>query len=348
MHRLRWVYGLFAAVLIAILGYTAFWFFLKRQVERGLADWAAMQRQIGWQVAYAPPQVSGYPYRLVIAVRDIAMGDPGHAQAWALRLPSIRAITHPWTLRHLILEQEGELELSWGPATARAELRANGDAVRASLVLDSRDRLQRLAVEGRNGALDVRFPRFDGRFTARAEHAELHLRDNRARQASGGTVSSADLAVSLDNLTSSMIRPSPPFGPTIASVGLDLGVTGRIDAPSVAAWRDDGGTVELRRAALRWGPLDASATGTLAVDNQMRPIGALTAEAKGWEAVIDKLVDMRQIARGQARGLKLALGLLSKPTADGGKVLSAPIALQNGKLMVGPAAVMDLPVLGLE
>lgn len=347
MRRLRWVYGLFAALLAAMLAYTAFWFTLKGQIERGIVEWAAERRALGWQVDYKLTPVSGFPYRLVIDLAEVAVADPTHAQAWALRLPAVKVVTQPWTPRHLILLASGRGSLAWGPATARSELRAAGQDLRASLVLGPRDRPLRLAIESQKSSLDLAFPRFDGRFLAWADRAELHFRDN--RDGRGDPAETAvDLAVSTVNLTTSVISPGAPFGPTIALLSADLGLTGPIDAPSVARWRDDGGTLELRRAALRWGPFDATANGTMALDAQMRPIGAMTAEARGWEAVLDKLAENRHMARGQARALKLALGLLSKPGPDGAKVLTAPLAAQDGKLLVGPVAVMDLPPLPLE
>jgi hypothetical protein len=345
MRRLRWVYGLLAAFLLAILGYTAFWFHLKGRVEQGLAEWSADRRSKGWQVVYGPPAISGYPYRLVVDLKDLALADPTHPQAWALTLPAIRVLTHPWTLRHILLQPSGPLDVAWGPNGARSELHAKAEQWRASLVLDTRDRLQRLSIEAKQPSLDLAYPRFDGRFRVFAEHAELHLRDNRGV---AGAKTAADLAASGQQVATSFISPGPPFGRTIAALSLDLGLTGRIDTPNVARWRDDGGTVELLRAAVRWGPLDATATGTLALDNQMRPIGAATAEAKGWEAVIDRLGENKHFSRGQARALKLGLGLLSQTAPDGTKVLKAPISAQDGHLYVGPVQVLELPPLPLE
>jgi hypothetical protein len=345
MRRLRWIYGLLAAFLVAILAYTGFWFYLKGRVEQGLVDWAADRRAHGWQVAYGPPVISGYPYRLVVDLKGIALGDPTHPQAWALALPAIRVVTHPWTLRHILLQPTGQLDVTWGPNGARSELHARAEQWRASLSLDARDRLQRLSIEAKQPNLELAYPRFDGRYRVVAEHGELHLRDNRGAL---GAKTAADLAVSGEQVSTSFISPGPPFGRTIAALSVDLGLTGPIEAPSVARWRDDGGTVELRRMVLRWGPLDATATGTLALDSQMRPIGAATAEAKNWEAVIDRMAENKHLSRGQVRGLKLGLGLLSKTAPDGTKVLKAPISAQDGHLYIGPVQVAEVPPLPLE
>jgi hypothetical protein len=345
MRRLRWVYGLLAVLLLLIVGYSAFWFYLKGRVEQGLAEWAAERRSKGWQVAYAPPAITGFPYRLVLDLNHIALADPTHPLAWSVRVPALRAVTHPWTLRQVMLQPTGQLDVTWGPGSARSALHGKAEQVRASLQLDARDRLRRFSVEVKRADLDLNHPRFDGRYRAIAEHLELHLRDNRG---SPGAQTAADLAISVDGLATSFLNPGPPFGRTIAALSVDLGLTGPIEAPTVARWRDDGGTVELRRVALRWGPLDANATGTMALDRQMRPIAALTAEVKGWEAVVDRMAENRHLSRSQARALKIGLTLLSKPDSDGSKVLKAPISAQDGRLYIGPVMVMELPPLPLE
>lgn len=342
MHRLRWTYGLIAALVLIIAGYTAFWFHLKGRVEQGLNDWAAEQRAKGWQVYHSPPSFSGYPYRIMLELKEVALADPAHPQAWALRLASIKAVTHPWTLRHILLQPEGTTELAWTVNGSRANLTGTAEQQRASLALDVANRVQRFSYEALKPVLTLSTPRLAEPVTARADKLELHTRDNRGTP---GAPTVADLAVTAEQLTASGMDAGPPFGNTIARLQLELGATGPIDARTVAVWRDAGGTVELRRLAVRWGPLDASTTGTLALDKQMRPLGALTAEAKGWEAVIDGLTERRMIARNQARTLKIALGLLAQPATDGGKVLRAPITAQDGKLFLGPVMLGDLPPL---
>ena len=342
MHRLRWLYGILAALLLAIAGYTAFWFHLKGRLEQGLNDWAAEQRLKGWQVYHAPPRFSGYPYRIMVELKEVALAEPAHPQAWALRLASVRAVTHPWTLRHIMLQLEGATELAWTLNGNRANLTGTAEQQRASLVLDSSGRMQRFSYEALKPVLTLETPRLAEPLTGRAAKLELHSRDNRGTP-DAPTV--ADLAITAEQLTATGVDAGPPFGATIARLQLDLGATGPIDARTVAVWRDAGGTIELRRLAVRWGPLDASTSGTLALDKQMRPLGALTAEAKGWEAVVDGLTERRMIARGQARTLKIALGLLAQPAPDGGKLLKAPITAQDGKLFLGPVMLGDLPPL---
>src|SRR5215470_12244645 len=115
MHRLRWLYAILVVLVLCAAGYTVFWFHLKRQVEAGIADWTAAHRALGWQVAFSPPAVSGWPYRLVLDLAAIELADPTHPQAWAFSLPAIKVIAQPWAPRHLIFLPRGQARLAWGP-----------------------------------------------------------------------------------------------------------------------------------------------------------------------------------------------------------------------------------------
>src|SRR5262249_5261499 len=70
-----------------------------------------------------------------------------------------------------------------------------------------------------------------------------------------------------------------PLGARIAKLQVEGTLNGpvpvgRTPAEQAAAWRDGGGSVEIRRFAVAWGPLDLSGTATLALDDQLQPMGA--------------------------------------------------------------------------
>lgn len=136
--------------------------------------------------------------------------------------------------------------------------------------------------------------------------------------------------------------PVPGLGAAIETISLSFTVKGAVDREP-SAWRDDGGTVELQRSEIAWGPLSATATGTLALDDRMQPMGALTARIQGYGAAIDALVAGKAIQPADATLAKFALGTLSKTGADGKPRIEAPVTLQNGFLYLGAAKLARLP-----
>jgi hypothetical protein len=88
-----------------------------------------------------------------------------------------------------------------------------------------------------------------------------------------------DVTYELSGLRLPEIRDSP-LGPAIERLSMRATLMGLLPPgplhESVAYWRDEGGTLEIRGFGLAWGPLRADAVGTLALDREMRPLGALT------------------------------------------------------------------------
>ena len=145
--------------------------------------------------------------------------------------------------------------------------------------------------------------------------------------------------------------PAWALGPTIASIGLDGMLTGPLPrAPDLTTratgWRNGGGTLELRRVAVEWGPLDLSASATLALDDRMQPMGAGTARIVGEAETLDALAAANAIAPRAALAAKAVLGLMAHAPPDGGPPqVDVPLTLQNRALSVGRIPLLRLPEL---
>ncbi|MEE9194263.1 MAG: DUF2125 domain-containing protein, partial [Alphaproteobacteria bacterium] len=99
---------------------------------------------------------------------------------------------------------------------------------------------------------------------------------------------------------------------------------------------------------VHWGPLNFSATGTLALDQDLQPLLAMTATITGFNETIDALAAARAIKARDATVAKMLLSLLAKRPGGGGPAeLKIPLTVQDGKLFVGPVALMKVPRLNL-
>jgi hypothetical protein len=88
--------------------------------------------------------------------------------------------------------------------------------------------------------------------------------------------------------------------------------------------------------------------GTLALDNQMRPMGAATAAIRGYDAALDRLTALGSVNPRDAQLAKLLLSAIAAPNSDGERVLTVPITGQNGWLYVGPVRLTRLEPLRLR
>ncbi len=105
----------------------------------------------------------------------------------------------------------------------------------------------------------------------------------------------------------------------------------------------------MERLAITYGPLSAQATGTVALDGNMQPVGAFTAKIQGFRETVDALQE-RGLVRGRdAVTAKLVLGALAKTPAGGGpQTLNLAITVQDRTLFAGPVPLARLPAIDWE
>jgi hypothetical protein len=109
-------------------------------------------------------------------------------------------------------------------------------------------------------------------------------------------------------------------------------------------WRDESGVIEVEKFKVDWGPMDLAFDGTLALDEQLRLLGAGSADIRGLPVLIERLAKRGDIEPSGATIAKLALALLTRPAKDGGAaVVRLPLTAQNGTLRAGPFVLGRLP-----
>lgn len=325
------------AVALAVSGYVAYWLVAADRLRAGLEDWAAQRRAAGDQVDWHSLEVSGFPFRLVATIEQPSLGLPARPERPSWSAERVVAVVQPWNFRHVLVNLDGRHLLSLVDADGERRLGARlGDAW-ASYLGGADGRAELLSFDAK--AVEAWDSRQPGHVTA--DHVEMHGRPS----ASGSGI--VDLAGDAERL----VLPESPgngFGRTVEQVGADLTITGEVPPAGsppemVAAWRDGGGTVELRRFSATWDGVRIDGSGTLALDGENRPLGALTARLRGHEKLLDRLAAGGLIAADKLPTAKALLGVLAG--ANGG-VLSVPVDMQDGKLFLGPVLLARLnPVL---
>ena len=135
---------------------------------------------------------------------------------------------------------------------------------------------------------------------------------------------------------------------------LDFGATVKGVFPSgklndaAAAWRDAGGTVEIDRLRLNWGALGATATGTIALDQELQPVGAFSGAVQGYDQILTALVQNGQMRATDAGLARIALTMLAKTGPDGKPEIKTAFTIQNGQMFLGPAKLGKAPRLTWE
>lgn len=338
-------------IAIAAAGYSAYWFLAADAIEDRISSWAAEQGEFGWVLTTAQTEVSGFPSRFSITLHKPSLN--AELDGWAWKGEHLLAEVSPWDFSEITLRvvgasqmrvREGDVwrEMDWQVEDGQARLALTDDRRVKDIVLDMKSvRVAGLLSGG---------PATIGH--VRAQSLLPVPRDGDAK-ASGEPVEVIKAALSFEgvDLPEDM---GEGLGSRIETLSLDASWVGPMPADTkrdaVMAWRDAGGTIELNSLNLRWGPLGLSTQGTLALDKELRPMGALTADIVGYGDVIDALILSDVIPLGDAFMAKVAFNVMAEKPADGGPPVlrKVPLTAQNGDLFVGPVQFAKLPPLDLE
>lgn len=312
-------------LLLAAGGYTAYWFATARSLEAGLNKWADQRRAQGYDLTWRDERVGGFPFAFRIALTDASIA---RGNSYRVAVPEIVGSASPLDL------SRWRIEAAQGGAG-----RAQG--FEADIAAQSLSGAVTLG--GDASTLDVSAREVSG---AGAEAGEIagHFTLPRHAPASHRDLGLA-ASVQLYHLT--LPKPVKALGDTIETFAVDVDVMGGLPKgdwrQALTAWRDDGGTVELRQGKVQWGALRLEAKGTVALDGDMQPTAALRASIVDQGALVDAAVEAGMLKPKNAPLVKLVLDFLAKDGPDGRKRLSAPVTLQDRKLAVGRAEIGKVP-----
>jgi len=341
-------YGLIGggAVAVAALAYTVLWFIGAAQLKAGVEEWIAQRPATGLSATVGSLEIGGYPlaFKLIVGNPKLDFSPPpGSGQAaWSAGFARAVAETAPWRPRDFRIELTGEHGLEFGSGPGRQALRGETGRVRAAAAFDSEGFPEFLSLDLRRIGLE------DSR--GRPAYAVASARLSAERRPGGdGEGSTPDLrfTIAAEGVNAPAL-PRLPLGNHLQRVLLEARLVG--DFPlenvleSLGAWRDQGGTLELDKVEIRYGQLGVQAGGTLALDRNLQPIGALTARLEGFLGAIDALREAGIVRPHDAGVVKLVLGALARRPAGGGpRTLSLPLSVQDRKLSAGPVPLMDIP-----
>jgi hypothetical protein len=330
MRRLLLVAVLVLAVGCA--GYTGYWVYLAHRLQAEIGPWAEAQRAHGTTLAWQSLAVEGFP--AFVRLRFTGASAAGEKPlGFAGKAPVLLAETRLWDIRHWRLSAPDGAQVTL-PAEAGGVTATGlegsvdlGDAAGTRLDLAGR------ALSGSGVAAGVTVAAAEARLVLPAAEPASH-RD-------------PAFALSLHLADTALPVTVPSFGKEIETLSLALTLKGALPPgplrDALSLWRQDGGTVELTDGRLRWGTLEANANGTLALDDELQPIGAFTATIENQNAIIDAAVASGTLRAGEGNLVKIVLGMMAKPGADGHKQLTLPVSVQNDRLYLGPAQIASLP-----
>lgn len=308
-RKLRWA-GLWGPFLIAgllVAGWSAGWIYAARKVEARLDRAVADLRASGTGIAWSARRISGYPFRLNLALSDLRISAGG----WSVETPDLEAQAFLHAPRNWLAATPS------GLVVTRPEgggLEVGGQRILASLSLASAG-TPGISIEG----LGLTFRPAPGArpfALAGAERLEVHLRPGPDDQAAvfmrleGGAPAPGRLFADLGG--------GAPVSAEVEAIAAKASALGR--PGGLRAWGTAGGRLELRQAGLTAGDRRLSITSPgLGAGPDGRLTGPLTLRTAGAPQALLVLLRHGVITPGEAAG-GLAAALLGRRDRDDARI----------------------------
>jgi hypothetical protein len=331
-----------AGLALLALAYALFWFSVATKSRDAVLQWVDGQRAHGFTVRYDSLITSGFPFSIRLRFINPGMGAPHVRSPWGWEGASLELLIKPWNLQNIRATTSGPQMLAIPfkrktetyngvAALARLDLKlAGGEPETVHLLLDGIE-------------LKAEIP---GLAAINVAAADLIIERLETGKVDYQTTSTS-VSFSLQGVTGPWLAASP-LGGAVQNLVLEARQMGSFDegplVESLENWRDSGGTVEIGRLNIQHGPMKFNADGTVALDDTLQPIGALTARIEGFFETIDALQRLGAVTSRNAITAKMVLGVLSRKSSNGGPAhLNLALSAQSGRLYAGPIALMEMP-----
>ena len=327
------------AILVGVAaagGSAIWWMFLSSYGERQLqASQQRLQAQ-GYTLHYREAERAGFPLELEWVVHDVTVSHPGNDTGqvpFSGRADRVRFVSAPWEPQRIAFQVEGrhawQVETDGGAGVVDIAVDA------ASGVIEPLDAVSGWRVETRVTGV-----------TARPQAGAAG--DLRMRSA----VIVAETPVRMDELAVDArlndIALPQDFG--LGKLVESLRVTGDVrplptdySADGLRAWQVADGRLSVTDAQLRFGPLEGSARGAVALDQGLRPLGDVTVQVQRPAELLALARQQGWIAEKQMPLYAMAAGLFTRTNGKGEEEATVQVGFRQGGIWLGPLRLGDLP-----
>jgi hypothetical protein len=342
------VAGIVLALVLAAYG--GWWLHAAGKLRDGIAEWAEARRADGYHVVLDDVTVQGFPLKLQAVAQGFSIGREAPV-AWRWTGPRLSASGPPWIGRRFSVSAPGAHKVEYDSPAGRRSV---------PFTAKKADGTVRVGDDLKIARIDVDLEEITGTWP------EL------------GEVKAAQLLFAV--ATPAKTEPPPATSPRSPEVGRFAFIATGIELPQNAApvalgsriarfeaeilllgaiptahtkkalaeWRDAGGTLEFDKLKVHWGEFQAEIQGSLALDAELQPIGALSTRMWGVGAAIDALVGGGAVRPREGATAKVVLRSLAKPGNPAQNIpaeIEVPLAVQSKKLYLGPVPITPMPLI---
>jgi hypothetical protein len=344
MRRSYWV--IIAAIpVLLVAGEAVYWRVVAEQLRTGYQAWVAARVAEGWEVGSAPPAIGGWPQAAAMTVPNLTLRHAGPTIPGDLKVASAGV-----TLSVSLFDPSTLTVSLTGPMHVRAgalpDAIVTGDETAMSVPLQQDGPLA-VALHGRELRLEA---------ATGAWHMTIGLLNAQGQIATtphaAGAGDQTQPAATFALSSEAIALPGGikwPLGTNISSLSATGTVNGRLpDTRNITrwaeAWRDGGGSLEITHLAMGWGPLGLTSSATLALDDQLQPMGSGNGRIVGYAETLDKFAAAGMLTKSAATAAKAVLSLMAGTSdTDEPSSVDVPLTLQYRTLSMRQVPLVRLP-----
>ena len=342
MRRRFWVI-IVAIAVVLLAAETIYWRITAERLRSGYQAWATEQASRGWRVDSGRPSIGGWPASAVVTVPNLTLRHTGPTVPGYVNLASAAvnlsvSLSDPTMLGlsltgplHVRATNLPDVIVTSQQTVASMPLRQTGPQ---SLALHARG----LRLDPASGAWHITI----GLLNAAAQIADTAVAD-RARPTATFAISSEAIALPA--------AVKWPLGTNISSLSANGTMLGPLpDTRNITrwaeAWRNDGGSLAITHLAMGWGPLGLTSSATLALDDQLQPMGSGNARIVGYAQTLDRLAATGMLTKAAATAATAVLSLMAGTSdTDQPSSVDVPLTLQYRTLSIRQVPLLRLPEL---
>ncbi len=324
------------ALLLAAYGW--WWRVVADGVRQNAIAFQATQQALGREVTWDGLSIAGFPYRVEATLVQPHVTAPDRGTGW----DGERVVVHvqPLALNRIGFSLEGQQHLLYAMEGHWVEVYGRADKALVTLA------------SGATQHADVEIERLTGKVTIDAadtnvivEEADADLRVSDANERE--PLPRVELVARLKNIALQG-KIDLPLGRTISLFEIDAGVKFPTNLPEVsattlvAAWRNSGTPVDLRRFELEWGGVHISASGEFKLDAQSLPEGRVLLKLGNHPRILELLEAYGWITKETHSAAKSVLDVLAFFSGDPERRVAVPLRIEKGVVYLGLVRVATL------
>lgn len=324
---------------LVLTGYSLFWLYAANRLESEIAAFFDQLEHKGFHIAAAEPGLSGFPFDINLQFDGLEITNPKDQWQWIGQDLTVNAT--PWQLNRLHIHPNGTQQISILTPDERIRLTLQASDSKITLGRDE-EKGDFASITAKGLEVSDQDHRYNFGFSQLAVTGSMQDPRDRDLHLNGLKMSLSASGIRLPN------QNQLPLGSMIAALDFDIsmpsGVPLNTDEEALDAWQQVGGTLEIEKFMIQWGQFGGHISGALTLDDSHRPDGILEAELANLPQTLLGFADKGLLDKKQAGIAAAAIQFFSvKQNRQGQPVISLPIHLTKGGVMLGPVRLAVMP-----